>query len=244
MAGNGDASAGDSGSWPPHVPLPLPSGRFVLYGTLAELSLVPVAWLLGWLTGLWDWNELSGDFRQFPSFLSLARGVVATLPMLIMLVVVLKASGEAFRRMRRFLQDGLLPHIRNSSLPALFCLSLAAGLGEEWLFRGMLQQGLLTWWDGLPVSVGILIVAVIFGVCHWITHLYFLLATLTGIYLGWLYQYSGSLVEPVLAHALYDFIALVVITRRDDEPGAEPFRTEDLEDRGKEEAEPGDDQPE
>ena len=244
MAGNGDASAGDSGLLPPNVPLPAPSGRFVLYGTLVELSLVPVAWLLGWLTGLWSWNDLAEGFRQFPSLISLALGVVATLPMLIMLVAVLNASGEAFRRMRRFLQDGLLPHIRNSSLPALLCLSLAAGLGEEWLFRGMLQQGLLSWWDGMPVPLGILIVAVIFGACHWITHLYFLLATLTGIYLGWLYQYSGSLVEPVLAHALYDFIALVVITRRDDEPGSEPLRTEDLEDRGKEEAEPGNGQPE
>jgi membrane protease YdiL (CAAX protease family) len=108
----------------------------------------------------------------------------------------------------------------------------------------MLQQGLLSWWDGMPVPLGILIVAVIFGACHWITHLYFLLATITGIYLGWLYQYSGSLVEPVLAHALYDFIALVVITRGDIEPGSEPLSEGDLEDRGEGDIEAGDGQPE
>ena len=227
---------------PPDIPLS-PSGRFVFYGTLVELSLVPVAWLLGWLTGLWSWNDLAEGFRQIPSLLSLARGVLATLPMLVMLVVVLKASGKAFRRMRTFLQQGLLPHIRNSSLPALLCLSLAAGLGEEWLFRGMFQKGLLSWW-GLPVPLAILIVAVIFGACHWITHLYFLLATITGIYLGWLYQDSGSLVEPVLAHALYDFIALVVITRGDIEAGSEPLLEGDLEDRGEGEIEAGDGQPE
>ena len=244
MARNGDASAGDSGPLPPNLSLPHPSGRFVLYGTLAELSLVPVAWLLGWLTGLWSWNDLAEGFRQFPSLISLAMGVVATLPMLIMLVAVLNASGEAFRRMRRFLQDGLLPHIRNSSLPALLCLSLAAGLGEEWLFRGMLQEGLLTWWGGMPVPLAILIAAVIFGACHWITHLYFLLATIIGIYLGWLYQDSGSLVEPVLAHALYDFIALVVITRGDIEPGSEPLSEGDLEDRGEGDIEAGEGQPE
>ena len=244
MVENGTTPAGEAGPLPPEIRLPPPSGRFVFYGTLVELSLVPVAWLLGWLTGLWSWNDLAAGFRQFPSLISLARGIVATLPMLVMFVVVLKASGQAFVRMRELLKEGLLPHIRNSSLPALLCLSLAAGLGEEWLFRGMLQEGLLTWWEGMPVPLAILIAAVIFGACHWITHLYFLLATIIGIYLGWLYQDSGSLVEPVLAHALYDFIALVVITRRDIEPGFKPRSTEDLGDPAEGDVEPGDGQPE
>ena len=126
--------------------LPPRSGRFLFYGTLVELGLVPLAWLLGWLTGLWSWKELVDGCGQVPSLLSLALGVVATLPMLVMLVAVLQASSAAFVRLRLFLREGLLPYIRTSSLPALLCLSLAAGLGEEWLFRGMLQQGLLAWW--------------------------------------------------------------------------------------------------
>ena len=58
---------------------------------------------------------------------------------------------------------------------------------------------------------------------HWSTPLYFLLATITGIYLGWLYWATGSLVAPVLAHALYDFIALVVIVRRQADPAVKQY---------------------
>ena len=88
---------------------------------------------------------------------------------------------------------------------------------------GRLQAGLLQWGGGLPVPLAILIVGIIFGVCHWITPLYFLLATITGIYLGWLYWATGSLVAPVLAHALYDFIALVVIVRRQADPAVKQY---------------------
>jgi membrane protease YdiL (CAAX protease family) len=198
-------------------------GNFVFFGTLVESSLVLVAWILGWLTGLWTWADLAAGFQQFPSPVSLGVGVLATLPMLALLVLVLHASGRAFVRMRAFLEETLAPSIRDSSLVALLGLSLAAGLGEEWLFRGVLQAGLLQWGGGLPVPLAILIVGIIFGVCHWITPLYFLLATITGIYLGWLYWATGSLVAPVLAHALYDFIALVVIVRRQADPAVKQY---------------------
>ena len=194
---------------------------------LVEASLVPVAWILGWLTGLWTWGELAAGFKQLPSPVHLGLGVLATLPMLVLLMLVLHASGRAFVRMRAFLEETLAPSIRNSSLAALLGLALAAGFGEEWLFRGVLQAGLLEWGGGLPVPLAILIVGIIFGVCHWITHLYFLLATITGIYLGWLYYATGSLVPPVMAHALYDFIALVVIVRRQSNPIVEQHPTDD-----------------
>jgi len=53
------------------------------------------------------------------------------------------------------------------------------------------------------------------------------LATVTGIYLGWLYWFSGGLVVPVLAHALYDFIALIVITRIEPDPEPQAALAED-----------------
>jgi len=187
-----------------------------------ETSLVPLAWIIGLLSGLWTLEGLVAGCHQLLSPAHLGLGVLATLPMLVLLVIVLHASGPAFVRMRAFLEETLAPTIRESSLVALLGLSLAAGMGEEWLFRGVLQSGLLDWWESAPVPLVIFVVAIVFGVCHWITHLYFLLATITGIYLGWLYWATGSLVEPILAHVLYDFIALLVIARQ--RPGPLPQR--------------------
>lgn len=206
---------------------PAGQGQFVLYGSIVEFGLVPLAWILGWLTGLWSWKDLAAACSHWPSLESLGWGVLATLPMLVMLLAVLRMPSQSFKRLRSFLTEGLRPHLQGSSLAGLLCLSLAAGLGEEWLFRGLLQEGLTRWWEGGSILLVIVVVAVIFGICHWITHLYFLLATITGIYLGWLYWFSGGLVVPVLAHALYDFIALIVITRIEPDPGPQAALAED-----------------
>ena len=46
-----------------------------------------------------------------------------------------------------------------------------------------------------------------------ITPTYGVLAALIGVYLGWVWLASGNLLAPVVAHALYDFVALVVLVR-------------------------------
>jgi uncharacterized protein len=51
-------------------------------------------------------------------------------------------------------------------------------------------------------------------VCHWITRTYALLAALVGLYLGGLWLWTGNLLVPIVAHALYDFVALIWILRR------------------------------
>jgi membrane protease YdiL (CAAX protease family) len=55
--------------------------------------------------------------------------------------------------------------------------------------------------------------AVAFGLAHALTVTYAVLAALVGGYLGWLHLASGNLLVPVLAHALYDFIALRLLLR-------------------------------
>ena len=42
---------------------------------------------------------------------------------------------------------------------------------------------------------------------------YAMLAALVGGYLGWLHLASGNLLVPILAHALYDFVALRLLLR-------------------------------
>jgi membrane protease YdiL (CAAX protease family) len=54
---------------------------------------------------------------------------------------------------------------------------------------------------------------VIFGLLHPITPGYILIAGLMGAYLGGLWMLNGNLLTVMVAHALYDFVALVLLLR-------------------------------
>jgi membrane protease YdiL (CAAX protease family) len=97
------------------------------------------------------------------------------------------------------------------SLVDLGGISLLAGLGEEMLFRAVLQV-----WFGRCLenpALAILLAAILFGVVHAVNSTYAVLAALTGVYLGWVFYASGNLLAPVLAHALYDFAVLLYLMR-------------------------------
>ena len=82
----------------------------------------------------------------------------------------------------------------------LFFIALLAGVGEELLFRGLIQRLLVrrygTW-------MGILIAAALFSGMH-LQFYGFFPRFLLGIVLGILYAFSGSLWVAMLAHFFYD----------------------------------------
>jgi membrane protease YdiL (CAAX protease family) len=92
----------------------------------------------------------------------------------------------------------------------LVLISLLAGLGEEMLFRGVLQGFAARW---LGPTVGLVIGSALFGLLHPITWTYGLLATGLGLYLGVVWLVSDNLLVVVIAHALYDFLVLVYLLR-------------------------------
>jgi membrane protease YdiL (CAAX protease family) len=85
-------------------------------------------------------------------------------------------------------------------------LGLAAGIGEEMLFRGVLQYELASR-IGQGISLGV--TAIIFGLLHAVTPAYAILATLASLYFGFLYQEGGNLAIPITTHSLYDVVALM-----------------------------------
>jgi uncharacterized protein len=103
---------------------------------------------------------------------------------------------------------------RGTSILQLAVISLAAGLGEELLFRGLAQAGLekLIGGEWGPL-VALIAASALFGICHWLNTTYAILAMLAGVYFGLLLMLSGSLWTPIVAHAAYDFIALVYLLR-------------------------------
>ncbi len=90
-------------------------------------------------------------------------------------------------------------------------LSLTSSFGEELLFRGLLQP-----------ELGVMAQAVLFGLLHqmggrsrWIWVGW---ATLMGLVLGAMAQLTGSLVGPLVAHALVNGLNLVFLRNHDAEP--------------------------
>ena len=85
-------------------------------------------------------------------------------------------------------------------------LGLAAGIGEEMLFRGVLQYELAT---RVGEFASVAVTSIIFGALHAVTPLYALLASLASVYFGWLYTSSGNLAVPIATHTVYDIAALL-----------------------------------
>ncbi len=82
-------------------------------------------------------------------------------------------------------------------------VALCAGVGEELFFRGVLAN-----------EFGIFISSVLFALMHFgpAVMKFRLVATIylvIGIYFGWIYAQTGSLWVPIIAHAAYDYAALL-----------------------------------
>jgi membrane protease YdiL (CAAX protease family) len=89
-------------------------------------------------------------------------------------------------------------------------LALASGTAEEMLFRGALQP-----------AVGLVWASLIFGACHFLPRreliLWSVYAVLMGLAFGWLYEWTGHLVAPIVAHTLVNGINLPRLARRFEE---------------------------
>jgi membrane protease YdiL (CAAX protease family) len=187
--------------------LPTPQS-FALIAGIFEGGLALLAVGLGWLLG----QRPLETFRW--SLADAGWGVAATVPPLVMFGLCLKCPWRPFVELVRVVDSFVVPLFRHVRVVELAAISLLAGLGEEMLFRGVIQQA-VTDWVGEPYghAVGLAVAAFLFGLVHRITLTYAILAGLIGLYLGAIWLLSGNLLVPILAHALYDFVAMVYLVR-------------------------------
>jgi membrane protease YdiL (CAAX protease family) len=169
-----------------------------------ELGLAVVALLVGRGIGLDPWEDLRPGPR------GLLLGILATAPLTLILVLCEWESIRPLRRIREILEELILPLLRGRSVLALALISGAAGLGEETLFRGLLQDGLAGRLGSIPALI---LASILFGLLHALTAAYAVIAGLIGLYLGAIYLGTGDLTVPVVAHGLYDLIALIYFLR-------------------------------
>jgi membrane protease YdiL (CAAX protease family) len=90
----------------------------------------------------------------------------------------------------------------------LFVIALIPAVGEEFLFRGVIQRG-LTKWKNNP-HFGIWISAFLFSALH-MQFLGFVPRFLIGGFFGYLFLWSGSIWLPVIAHFINNALAVVLI---------------------------------
>jgi len=142
----------------------------------------------------------------------------ATLPLLLVFFGCLNWPVKPLAGIKAFCEEVVRPLFRPCAWYDLAAISILAGVGEEVLFRGVLQNVLGGW---LGPWIGMLAASILFGLCHLITPTYALVAGVIGFYLGWLWVTTGNLGVPIVVHALYDFIALVYLAKKKVTPAGE-----------------------
>jgi membrane protease YdiL (CAAX protease family) len=189
--------------------------KFTTVALLVEGGLALAALALGWLLKQPPLESVSISSDQIPQLgWAMLMGLIATLPLLAGLLIADRISSGPFGNLNRVVDEMIVPMFRNATVLDFAAVSLAAGLGEEMLFRGLLQSWLAshTGEDYGPF-IGLAVASIVFGLCHWVTPLYALLAALVGAYLGWLFILTGNLAAPIVCHAAYDFVALLYFCR-------------------------------
>jgi uncharacterized protein len=172
---------------------------------LFEGGLVVAACIAGLFMDVPPWRLIAWQREQ------IGLGLAAALPMMLSLVAIRRAQSGPLARLNAVVDQLLVPLFARCSIWQLAVVSALAGIGEEFLFRGVMQP-LLSELLGIVTSIAI--TSVIFGLLHAVTKTYAVLAFVVSVYLGWLTIATDHLLPPILAHAAYDFFALVYLTRR------------------------------
>ena len=137
---------------------------------------------------------------------------IILLPLVVVVLKKLKkqprkySSADAFKSL-----DYYLPATRGERRWWIF-VAITAGICEEVLFRGFLLHYLHTSAWHLNLTLSLLIAAVIFG----LQHLYQCFAGVVsvvavGLILGLLFIFSGTLLLPIIFHAIMDLRLLVIL---------------------------------
>lgn len=164
-----------------------------------------IAVWLGRLGGVSPFRHLRLDVA------GIAAGFAAALPMLVLLRWSLRTHWAPMRRLVTLVEERLGPHLANASPGGIVLLAALAGIGEELLFRGVVQVWLA---ERLPLVWAVAGASLLFGVGHWLSASYAVLASAIGAYLGVVLLLTDNLLAPIVAHAAYDVVALSVLARR------------------------------
>ena len=182
---------------------PIDRAEFLNFAVVFEGGLMLAAFLVGYFINVNPVLQLEFEWS------ALVLGVAATMPLLAVFSVTWRLKVASLLRIRRFLVDVLGPCLAACRHIDLILLAVLAGVCEELAFRGFLQQ----WLSQSGAMMGLIVSNIVFGLVHAVTPFYAVAAMVIGVYLGMISQLSESnnLLVPITTHALYDYIAFLVV---------------------------------
>ncbi len=178
-----------------------PGANFVRMGLLfyGAMAIVAVLWRVGLYREPIFFSSqafASGELLWLRD-LGIGLGVGAAIVVLSNLVTRFTQWGE---NLARAMAEALGP----LSTPDAVLLACASGLAEEMFFRGALQP-----------RVGLVLASLLFGIVHFVPRRDFLpwtgFALCAGFVFGALYDATGNLLAPVVAHAVVNGINLPML---------------------------------
>ena len=162
----------------------------------------------GWLTAPLITNPGAGlvGTPGAPSLtLSIAGEVVAVALAVALAATLVPAIRAARTSTVSALANAARPPRRRGAL-----IALSAGVGEEMLFRGVIQSSLAAW---VGVQAGLILASILFGLLHPISIPYVFVTMLVGFYLGGAFELTGNLLTVMVTHALYDLALMAYLLR-------------------------------
>jgi membrane protease YdiL (CAAX protease family) len=179
---------------------------------MSRTAFLRLEWLLSigltLLSILWAWmRALPLAAMLEPSFGGVLTGIGAGAALWSTIPLLLRSTS-----MRRVWSEVLLPFSRSLDTRDVIVIALLSGFTEELFFRGVL----------LP-EIGLVASSLCFGALHALCRVYFAWATLVGAAFGALALTTGSLIPAIVAHATYNFGALLILRRSgaDDAPAVD-----------------------
>jgi CAAX protease family protein len=177
----------------------------IMFAVFFEGGLAPLSLLLGWWLGhnplaQFVWSETDALW-----------GALAAVPLvLFFLLLTLRWPVGPLRQIKTFCEEEFIPLLAGSSWSDMALIALSAGVGEEMLFRGVLQSSLEAW---LGIGWGLLVASLLFGLLHPISMPYIVVTVVVGLYLGGAFMLTGNLLTVMVTHSLYDFALMSYLLR-------------------------------
>ncbi len=157
-------------------------------------------------------NPPSAEWFRFSPGL-FAISIAATLPLVLLMLLIDHDPFGWFGKLNQVIDQEVVPLFRGCRWWQFALLASLAGVGEEFFFRWLVQSWLFylladAWAPAVAAAIALIGSSIIFGLMHPLSSMYVALAFCISLYLGSLYLVTGSLLAPMIVHALYDFIAL------------------------------------
>lgn len=171
--------------------------QLLILAIIAEGSILVLALVLAAIFHI----DMHWSTKNF--FTGLPAGIAGTIGPLLFFMLSLSKNVEpipVIGSLRQTVIKDIKKLFDNSGFADIALISLLAGIAEEMLFRGIIQT-----------AIGIIGASILFGLAHFITRAYVLMAILMGLYLGFFFEITGNLFIPIQIHVFYDFGALIYL---------------------------------